>query len=251
MSDDEVQFKPVEKKSLADAVFEQLREEIVTGRMEPGDALPAERGLSEMLGVNRGAVREALKRLEQARLIHIQQGGATRVQNYLETAGTDLLEALLIRQDGVIDTGVARGVMEMRSAIASDVARLAARRATPEQVDAVASIVGQMRRRSADLEALQLLGMQFWRTLCEATDNIAYLLALNSLEQSYDKFKHLLTHVLAKELSDLDLYEEIVRAVQERDEEEAAFVARELAGHGESRIGDVLAAIDEAQSEEG
>ena len=93
-------FKPVEKKSLADAVFEQLREEIVTGRMEPGEALPAERMLSDMLGVNRGAVREALKRLEQARLVTIQQGGSTRVLDFKETAGTDLLAALLMRTDG-------------------------------------------------------------------------------------------------------------------------------------------------------
>ena len=95
-------FKPVEKKSLADAVFEQLRDQIVSGRMEPGEALPAERVLSEQLDVNRGAVREALKRLEQARLISIRHGGATRVLDYRTNAGTDLLAELLIDANGVL-----------------------------------------------------------------------------------------------------------------------------------------------------
>lgn len=246
---DDPRFKPVEKKSLADAVFEQLRDEIVSGRMEPGDALPAERGLSDMLGVNRGAVREALKRLEQARLIIIQQGGATRVQNYLETAGTDLLEALLMRADGTIDARVARGVMEMRSAVASDIARLAARRATPEAVDEVAPILDEMEQRSDDLVALQDLSMDFWRALSAIADNVAYQLSLNSLSQTYDKFKRLLTHVLAEEFTDTALYREVLDAVRARDEEEAAHVAREIASVGEARINEVLAALEQAAAE--
>ena len=55
-------FKPVKKKSLATAVFEQLRDRILDGDIRPGDNLPSERILVERLQVNRGAVREGLKR---------------------------------------------------------------------------------------------------------------------------------------------------------------------------------------------
>src|SRR5687768_14972815 len=101
---------PVTRQSLSDAVFEQLRSRIVTGEMRPGSTLPAERTLAEMLGVNRGAIREALKRLAQARLISIQQGGATRVLDYRATAGMELLSNLLITADGGLDVRVARSV---------------------------------------------------------------------------------------------------------------------------------------------
>jgi len=244
-NDSDTTFKPVEKKSLADAVFEQLKGEIVSGRMEPGDALPAERGLSEMLGVNRGAVREALKRLEQARLITIQQGGVTRVRDYLQVAGTDLLSSLLVDVDGELDTRVARSVMEMRSALAGDIARLAARRANEQLLADVQKIVEEMEEQKKDIIALQDLSIAFWRKLVEGSDNVAYQLSLNSLEESYSKFKHLLTQTLAEEFGDLEGYQAVLAAMREGDEEEASVEARQITELGEAKIKAILAVIDE------
>ena len=79
-------FEQVKKQSLSNAVFEQLRDRIVRGEMEVGTSF-AERVLAEKLGVNRSAVREGLKRLEQAGLVAIQQGGKTKVLNFKKTGG--------------------------------------------------------------------------------------------------------------------------------------------------------------------
>ena len=79
-------FKPVKKKSLATAVFEQLRDRILQGKLKPGENLPSERILVERLQVNRGAVREGLKRLEQAGLVSITQGGATSVLDFIHSS---------------------------------------------------------------------------------------------------------------------------------------------------------------------
>lgn len=242
-------FKKVVKKSLSDSVFEQLRDEIVSGRMEPGEALPAERGLSETLGVNRGAVREALKRLEQARLVSIQQGGSTRVLDYTRTAGTDLLSSLLVDPEGRVDTRVARSVMEMRSEMASDIARLAARRRRPEHLEALDALLGRMREQRADLVALQDLGMDFWTEVVQAADNVAYQLAVNSLRESYGLFKRLLMNVLADELADLDGYRAVVEAVRAQDEPEVEFATRELLGIGQGRLDEVLTALEATQQE--
>src|SRR5690348_9206426 len=110
-------LQPVARQSVSDAVFEQLRDEILSGRLTPNEALPAERTLTEVLGVNRQAVREALKRLHQAGLVEISHGGSTRVRDYRSSAGLDLLETLLIAADGSIDARVARSIMEMRACI--------------------------------------------------------------------------------------------------------------------------------------
>jgi DNA-binding transcriptional regulator YhcF (GntR family) len=107
-------LQPVERVSVADAVFGQLRGEILAGRLAPADAMPRERALTELTGVNRQAVREALKRLDQAGLVETRHGGPTRVRDSLRHAGLDLLPALLTRPDGTVDLVVARSVMEMR-----------------------------------------------------------------------------------------------------------------------------------------
>ena len=98
-------FEQVKKQSLSNAVFEQLRDRIVRGDMEVGDPLPAERILAEKLGVNRSAVREGLKRLEQAGLVAISQGGKTKVLNFKKTGGLELLAAMMLKEGGLINTG--------------------------------------------------------------------------------------------------------------------------------------------------
>lgn len=237
-------LRPVRRQSLSDAVFEQLREQIVSGEMEPGTTLPAERLLSEKLGVNRGAVREALKRLEQARLVAIQQGGATRVADFLSTAGLDLLAELLVRSDGTLDTTVARSVIEMRSALGPDIARLAALRADDAQRCALVAVVERMEGAAGDLPALQRLAMEFWRTAVEASGNLAYRLAYNTLSVTYERCFDLLTQVLAEELSDLAAYRAIAKAVQKGDTARAERRAAELMSKGAERIFEVVEALD-------
>lgn len=244
-------FKPVEKKSLADAVFEQLRDQIVSGHMEPGDALPAERVLSEQLDVNRGAVREALKRLEQARLISIRHGGATRVLDYRTNAGTDLLAELLMNSSGQINSKVARSVMEMRSALGSDIARLCARRGGA-QIDAqLAEILERMDAERGDLRALQELAMEFWATLVEGADNVAYQLAFNSLRETYSKFQGILAGFFSDELTDQETHQLIADAVHDGREDDAEFYARDLVKLGESLIADLMDALESADAASG
>ena len=72
-------FRAVSKQSLSDAVFDQLRERIMREDLKVGDELPPERLLCELLDVNRGSVREAIKRLQQAGLVQVRQGGPTTV----------------------------------------------------------------------------------------------------------------------------------------------------------------------------
>ena len=55
----------IQKISISEQVYIQLRDRILKKVLPVGAELPSERELSETLGVNRGAVREAIKRLQQ------------------------------------------------------------------------------------------------------------------------------------------------------------------------------------------
>ncbi len=240
-------LKPVEKKSLSDAVFEQLRDEIVTGAMEPGTALPSERALCEMLGVNRGAVREALKRLEQARLVSIQHGGATRVLDFRETAGTDLLAQLLMKPDGSVNTAVARSVMEMRSAIGVDIVRRCAQR-SPDVADQLHALSDEMAECKGDLSRLKELDMAYWAAMVDASENVAYQLAFNSIRDIYDQLAEVLAHVVSDELRDVEVHRKIADAIGEQDTDSAEFYARDLISRGEKTTQKLAHAIEAGES---
>jgi len=239
-----VLLKPVRKQSLSDAVFDQLREQIVSGEMKAGAALPAERALCVALDVNRGAVREALKRLAQARLVSVQHGGASRVLDFRSAAGLELLPDLLLTDAGGFDPAVVRSVVEMRSALAPDIARLAATRGGGAVAEALDGIVARMAAAGDDLRRLQTLALEFWSALVDGTDNVAYRLAYNSLRQTYDKCMDLLTGILADELADRASYAAIAAAVRRGQGRTAARLARVLTQRGEERLLAAVAALD-------
>jgi DNA-binding FadR family transcriptional regulator len=233
-------LRPVRRQSLSDAVFEQLRDQILRGERAPGSPLPAERALCEALGVNRGAVREALRRLEQARLVAVRQGGGSRVLDYRAGGGLELLATLLVTSEGRLDPGVVLGVLEMRSALGPDVARLAAQRGGARCAGRLEPCVAALREAGPDLARLQELVSAYWNHLVEGSGNVAYRLAYNALEETYARFRPLLARVLAAELTDLDAYAAIAAAVADGRAEEAEARARTLLRRGEAGVADAL-----------
>src|SRR5437660_1516511 len=99
----------VPRASLPDHVFAELREAVISGEYVPGERLPPQRALAAEFGVNMASVREALKRLEQLRLVDVRHGDATRVLDWRHSGG---LEALVL--GGGIDEPFARDLFEAR-----------------------------------------------------------------------------------------------------------------------------------------
>ena len=81
--------------TVSDAVFARFVEEILSGRWPAGEPVPSERELALAWQVNRHAVREALKRVQQAGLVRISHGGKTRVLDWRTHAGLDVLSGLV------------------------------------------------------------------------------------------------------------------------------------------------------------
>ena len=243
-------LRPVQRQSLSDAVFEQLRDQILRGEREPGSSLPAERALCEALGVNRSAVREALRRLEQAGLVVVRQGGSSRVLDYRRSTSLDLLGVLLLGADGRFDARVVRGILEMRSALGPDAARLAALRGGPLCAARLADAVAAMRRSHGDLVALQSLATTFWRDLVDGADNVAYRLAFNALHATYDRVRELLARPMEAELADVASYAALAEAIRSGEPAAAESEARALLRRGEAGVLDALERVAAADWEE-
>src|SRR3954453_2497284 len=162
--------------TLSGQIYALLRGEILAGRYESGDALPSERRLSEELEASRHGVREALKRLQQAGLVAISQGGATRVRDWRRHGGLELL----LEGDVPEALNAPRAAMEMRACIGADAARRCAVRAS-------AALRAEIRSGAEQLAAVDELGARnahyelLWDLIVEGADNIAYRLALTTL----------------------------------------------------------------------
>jgi DNA-binding FadR family transcriptional regulator len=187
-------LQPVTRRSVPDEVFDQVLGEVVAGRFGAGEALPSERRLAEVLGVSRPAVREALQRMAQTRLVEVRHGGATTVRDFQRYAGLDLLPTLLVR-DGSVDLSVARSVVEARLLIGPGVAALAAERRTPGLVDRLGEVVDAYAACEEPVER-QRLTLTYWDLVVDAADSVTFRLLFNSLRAAYEPALTLLAPVL-------------------------------------------------------
>jgi DNA-binding FadR family transcriptional regulator len=198
-------------------IYAELR-----GRILSGDEteLPSERRLAEDLGASRHAVREALKRLQQAGLVRITQGGATRVRDWRRHGGLELLLEL-----DELPPGAERDVMEMRASVGADAARRCATRATAVQ-RAELEARAEMLAAETGRDVRNTIYEAFWDLIIEGAGNLAYRLALNTLvagrQVSVDAIR------VAAELDDPDAIRALAAAVARGDDEDAHARAREL-----------------------
>lgn len=129
-------FYRVEKQRLYESVIEQLVGYIETGEIAPGDRFPSERELERQLGVSRGILREAFRVLEARGLIESRPGGGRFLREIKNpTLFKDGITLLALERSVLMD------VVESRLALEVNVARLAAARATREDVANLRSVV--------------------------------------------------------------------------------------------------------------
>ena len=240
-------LKPVQRRPLSGQVFDRLSEAILSGQLPPGSVLPSERKLCDSLKVNRGAVREALKRLEQSRFIAIQQGEATRVLDFWESARLGILSHLLVTPEGGLDLQVAQSVIQLRAAITPDMVRLAAERHGADLAPVLLPLLDEMRTHPDDPARAQELNQQFWRIVVRASENVAYVLVFNTVNEVHERFKEKLTPLLASSYQDASSFEAMVDAIVSSNVEEA----QRAAGWHVARIVGALASEIRALQAEG
>ena len=219
-------FAAVRKQSLSESVFRQLHDKIVRNELKAGSELPAERELAEQLGVNRGALREAIKRLQQAGLVAVRHGGNHVVQDYLEEGGMELLPSLLVNPQGKLNNTVIRSIMALRSSLAPDIAAAAARKPNPALARELEALLAQMRAPGTNLKTLQSHALAFWKLLVQNGGNVAFRLAFNSMTKTYTQVWNALTPILEKEFRDLDNLAAIANAVRSGEADAARAAGR-------------------------
>jgi GntR family transcriptional repressor for pyruvate dehydrogenase complex len=201
----------VERRSVPDDVFDQIVADVMTGDLGPGQSLPSERRLAEVLGVSRPAVREALQRLAHAGLVEVRQGDATIVRDFRRSGGLDLLPRLLFSRNG-LDLAVARSILEARLHIGPKIAELAAERRGPDLGQSLDSAIHDL-DNDPDPIARQRNALTFWEHLVDAADSITFRLMFNSLRAAYVPALDALATVMAAEVDRTSAYRTLADAV--------------------------------------
>jgi GntR family transcriptional repressor for pyruvate dehydrogenase complex len=156
-------------QTLVQQIITQVRENLVTGQLLPGDRLPSEANLVEQFGVGRTSVREAMKVLAALGVIEIRRGEGTFVATGPSFEMLNPLEFALI-----LDPGESSELLELRRIIDLGCSNLVARHATEEDLERLSSLAGEYRQlveSGADVPQIAAKDLEFHKAFLEATRN--------------------------------------------------------------------------------
>jgi len=127
--------------NIADTIFAELRRKILGGELKAGERLAGERELATKYGTNRNTLREAVRKLEQARLVTVRHGQGVTVADFRKTGNLDLLSPFLHASSDAGEIGhVIDDILEPRVILLEHATRLAVRRADKQDIEKLTDI---------------------------------------------------------------------------------------------------------------
>ncbi|MBO9354926.1 GntR family transcriptional regulator [Bordetella petrii] len=214
-------FNPVKASRIFEDICDQIRVQLATGVLKPGDKLPGERDLAAAFGVGRPSVREALRTLEISGIITLQKGakGGAFICNGETRIMTKALHDFMLL--GRISF---ENLKEARVHIWGLVVRLACQRGTAEDFDNIEKHIDYI-QGITDVERRTLASVELFNLVAAASHNEAFVLLVEALGEIVIYVTEKSDRVLFPELPPLRL--QLLQALRSRDEAAAIRVMEE------------------------
>ncbi len=222
------QVRPVRRGTLPASIAEQLRDQIRRGQLRPGDQLPGHRELAASFSVSVGSVREAISMLVSEGLVVTQAGRGTYVAaDVAEPPGV-----LPPPPSRPLEADEVAELTEAREVIESELAAMAAERATPAQVADLEAALKGMEAAAADPIKYGEADVEFHLVLARASGNRYLLQAMVDVRSLLRQDMELGAEAAIRRFGDLqysvDSHRKLTAAVKKGEADAARDVMLEM-----------------------
>ena len=137
-----MEFKEITPVRLYESAIEQIMDLVKKSELKPGDKLPPERKLAEKLSISRGSLREAFRVLESKGLIKSKAGGGRFIREIRKNGHNSTENIILsLEKSSILELLEAREMFEVK------IAKIAAQRATPEDIKLIEMALNKMKQK--------------------------------------------------------------------------------------------------------
>ena len=200
-----------------DQVVRKIEEFITCGQFEAGERIPPERDLAERFKVSRNTVREAIKALAEKGVLVSRRGAGTFVS---QGALACIAHGFTRRHKRLTD------IFELRNLLGPQIARLAAKRITPEQVRALKDNVQLQKENLEDRKIQATLDDQFHSQIVQAAGNMVLSELYDALHGALAESRSLELQSYARNVRSMEYHGKLAAALEEHAESKAADIMR-------------------------
>jgi len=213
-------FEAIRKNKVYEEVARQI-ERLILKKLQPGDKLPSERELAEMLGVSRSSIRDAIRSLELMGLVEPRQGAGTIVCEVSAESLVNPLSNLLVRQRQQVSE-----LLDFRKMLEPPLAARAATHASDEEVAEMEEI---LRRQDEKLRLGRLAieeDSEFHYSVAMASGNTVVLKVLDILMDLLRETRERSLQLDGRPAKSLAGHRRILAAIKRHDGEAAKAAMR-------------------------
>jgi GntR family transcriptional repressor for pyruvate dehydrogenase complex len=182
-------YKTIRRSSTSELVIKEILDSIKADRLKPGDKLPPERELTQMFGVGRSTLREAISALVLVGYLKVVQGRGTFLKNDFQPLSLSALELSDVHAaTSIID------LLEVREILECNAVKLAARRAGPQDIRLFQKTLAKMKASVDDVKRFSEHDFDLHMAIAQATGNVMIFemmkFILKRVYKQYGRFKH-------------------------------------------------------------
>ena len=214
------EFEVVRRNRLYEEVAKQI-ERLILKKLRPGDRLPSERELADMLRVSRGSIRDAIRSLELLGLVETRQGTGTIVRETSSSALAHPFANALKRRKELVSE-----LLDFRKMLEPPLAARAATHASPEEVLEMEDILRRQEERQRQGDAAVAEDAEFHYSIALASDNGVVLKVIDTVMDLLRDTRARSLQVEGRPQKSLSGHRRILAAIKRHDAEAAKAAMR-------------------------
>jgi len=207
-------------QTLSQKIERRIEEAITQRKLTPGNKLPSEKELCTSFAVSRTALREALRRLNARGLIEIKKGSGMYIS---EICIEDAIKSLNLYYDLKFDSNLIAQMIEMRLLFEPQIARLAARNRTEEDLKVLKQNLIDLEECNPDNTQLEADTInRFHTNITKATGNPMIVVSMEPIFSLLPRMRTFLyANVDGEKEYTLDAHQKIYDAIEIKNDKAA------------------------------
>ncbi|HTW57086.1 MAG TPA: FadR/GntR family transcriptional regulator [Terriglobales bacterium] len=213
-------FETVRRNKVYEDVARQI-ERLILKKLRPGDKLPSERELAEVLSVSRSSIRDAIRSLELAGMVEPRQGAGTIVREVTASSVANPLANALKRKEELMSE-----LLDFRRILEPPLAGRAATHASSEEISEMEDILNRQEQKLRKSESTITEDSEFHYAVAMASGNSVVLKVLDILMDLLRDTRERSLQVEGRPQKSLAGHRRILAAIRRHDAEAAKAAMR-------------------------
>jgi len=213
-------FETVRRDKVYEGVAKQI-ERLILKKLQPGDKLPSERELAELLRVSRSSIRDAIRSLELMGMVEPRQGAGTIVREISSESLVNPLANALKRKEELIGE-----LLDFRMMLEPQLAARAATRVSGDEISEMEEILERQEKKLRAGESTVGEDSEFHYAIALASGNSVVLKVLDTLMDLLRDSRERSLQVEGRQQKSLAGHRRILTALKRRDSDAAKAAMR-------------------------